>query len=133
MRPYTIKLFNNNIIQRKMNTQDINKTNLPEIERKGLFKRRIYKPTQSPVRKKEIYFIVEDYTALMAAMEHKHFDKIKQLHRQSDGNVRLSALCSGDGKFAAAQVFRYHPFEFFPESDIIILKDTDAAAFISAL
>ena len=133
MRPYTINPFNNNIIQRKMNTQDINKIDLPEIERKGLFKRRVYKPTQSPVSKKEFFYAADDLTALKAAIEHKQFDNLKQLHNQSDGNVRLSAFCSRDGKFAATQVFRYHPFEFFPETEIIIFKDADAAAFIAAL
>lgn len=116
-----------------MNTQDINKTDLPEIERKGLFRRMVYTPTQSPVSKKEIYFAADDFTALKASIEHKQFDTLKQLHSQSDGNVRLSAFCSRDDKFAAAQVFRYQPFEFFPETEIIIFKDADAAAFIAAL
>ena len=116
-----------------MNTQDINKIDLPEIEKKGLFRRMIYTPTQSPVSKKEIYYAADDFTALKAAIEHKQFDNLKQLHSQSDGNVRLSALCSRDGAFAAAQVFRYHPFEFFPETEIIIFKDADTTAFIAAL
>lgn len=116
-----------------MNTQDINKIDLPEIEKKGLFRRMIYTPTQSPVSKKEIYYAADDFTALKTAIEHKQFDNLKQLHSQSDGNVRLSAFCSRDGKFAAAQVFRYHPFEFFPETEIIIYKDADATAFIAAL
>ncbi|MCR4872921.1 MAG: hypothetical protein K5885_05185 [Bacteroidales bacterium] len=116
-----------------MNIQDINKTDLSEIERKGLFKRRIYKPTQSTIYKKEYFYNPDDFTALKTAVEQKHFDHLKQLHLQSDGNLRLTVLCSKDGKFAAAQVFRYHPFEFFPETEIIIFKDAEAATFIAAL
>lgn len=116
-----------------MNTQDINKTDFPEIERKGLFRRMIYTPTQSSVRKKEFFYAADDFTVLKAAIEHKQFDNLKQLHSQSDGNVRLSVFCSKDGKFAATQAFRYHPFEFFPETEIIIFKDADAEAFIAAL
>lgn len=116
-----------------MNTPDINKTNLPDIEKKGLFRRRVYTPTQSPVSKKEYFYAADDFTALKAAVEHRNYTKISELRRQSDGNVRLTALCSKDGKFAAAQVARYQPFEFFPETEIVVMKDAEATAFAEAM
>ena len=114
-------------------TQNLSKYELPELGQKGLFRRCFYKPTQSPVGKKEYFYAADDFTALSSALAHGRFDQMQKLHRQSDGNVKLVVLRSKDGKFAAAQVFRYQPFDFVPESEIVVIKEGEIAAFNEAL
>ncbi len=116
-----------------INNKNLSKFGLPVLERKGLFRRCIYKPTQSPVGKKEYFFAADDFTALSSAFAHGRFDQMQKLHRQSDGNVKLVVLRSKDGKFAAAQVFRYQPFDFVPESEIVVIKEGEITAFNEAL
>lgn len=113
--------------------KDLTKYELPELTRKGLFRRCIYQPTQSPVNKKEYYFAADDFVTLTAAMEHRHFDLAKKLHIQPDGNVKLVVLRSKDGKFVAAQVFHYQPFEFSPMTEIVVLKEDEIASFNAML
>ena len=114
-------------------TQNLSKYELPVLGQKGLFRRCIYKPTQSPVGKKEYFYAADDFTALSSALAHGRFDQMQKLHQQSDGNVKLVVLRSKDGKFAAAQVFRYQPFDFVPESEIVVIKEGEIAAFNEAL
>lgn len=113
--------------------KDLTKYELSELTRKGLFRRCIYQPTQSPVSKKEYYFAADDFTTLTAAMEHRHFDLPKELHIQPDGNVKLVVLRSKGGKFVAAQVFHYQPFEFSPMTEIVVLKEDEIASFDAML
>ena len=113
--------------------KDLTKYEHPELERKGLFRRCIYKPTQSPVSKKEYYFAADDFTTLTEALEHRHFSLTKKLHNLSDGNVKLVVLRSKDGKFVAAQVFHYLPFEFSPMTEIVVLKEGEIASFNAML
>ena len=116
-----------------INNNNLAKYELPELEQKGLFRRWYYKPTQSAVNKKEYFFPADDFLPLKNAIEQGRFDNLKKLHRQSDGNVKLVVVCTKDDKFAAAQVLRYQPFEFKPETEIVVLKEADAAAFLEML
>ncbi|MBQ8956910.1 MAG: hypothetical protein IJ057_00175 [Bacteroidales bacterium] len=113
-----------------INNKNLSKYELPELEQKGLFRRWYYKPTQSAVSKKEYFFAADDFLPLKTAIEQGRFDTLQKLHRQSDGNVKLVVVSTKDGKFAAVQVFRYQPFEFRPETEIVVLKEADAAAFL---
>ena len=113
-----------------INNKNLSKYELPELEQKGLFRRWYYKPTQSAVSKKEYFFAADDLLPLKTAIEQGRFDTLQKLHRQSDGNVKLVVVSTKDGKFAAVQVFRYQPFEFRPETEIVVLKEADAAAFL---
>ncbi len=105
----------------------------PELEQKGFFRHWYYKPTQSPVRKEEYFFPAENFTALKSALEHKHFEALKQLHPLPDGNVKMVIIASKDGKFGAVQLHRYRPFEFAPETDIMVLKEDEIPLFLAAL
>lgn len=90
-----------------------------------------YKPTDSKVAQKEYYYLADDFNALTNAIEHHRFEVLKSLKRQPDSNVKLVVVSSKDGKFAAAQVFRYQPFEFKPETEIFVFKDADAEALMT--
>ena len=111
--------------------KNLMKYELPELEQKGLFRRWYYKPTQSAVSKKEYYYAADDFTALKTALVNARLDGLKNLHRQPDSNVKLVVVVSKDGKFAAAQVFRYQPFEFMPESEVFMMKDAEVQAFLA--
>ena len=105
----------------------------PELEVRGLFRRCFFKPTQSPVKKDELFFAADDYTTLKSALDNKHFDALKKLRDQSDGNVKLVIANSKDGKFAAVQLQRYQPFEFRPETEIMMMSADEFANFMAAL
>ena len=47
--------------------------------------------------------------------------------------MKLVVLRSKDGKFVAAQVFHYQPFEFSPMTEIVVLKEDEIASFNSML
>ena len=115
-----------------INNKNLAKYELPELEQKGLFRRLYYKPTQSAVHKKEYFFAADDYLPLKTALMHGRFDNLEHLHHQSDGNVKLLVVSTKDGSFVAAQVLRYQPFDFQPESDIFVMKAGEAADFLKA-
>ncbi len=104
-----------------------------KLEQNGFFRRWYYKPTQSPVKKEEYFFSADNFTALRTALDHKHFEALKQLPFLPDGNVKLVVISSKDGKFGAVQLHRYRPFEFTPETDIVVLKEDEIQAFLAAL
>ena len=106
---------------------------LPELERKGLFRRWHYKPTQMAVGKKEYYFLVDDFDDLKDLLEKHRFNDLKQLHCKELSPIELVVLGTKDGKFAAAQIFRYQDYYFVPYTDISVYKDSDAAAFLGIL
>lgn len=106
---------------------------LPELERKGLFRRWHYMPTKSAVSKKEYYFIADDKEDLKTLLEKHCFDDLKKLHCKTLSPIELLVLSSKDRKFAAAQLFRYYDYYFVPDSDIWVFKDADTEAFVGAL
>jgi len=106
---------------------------LPELERKGLFRRWHYKPTQMAVGKKEYYFIADDYDDLKDILESHRFNDLKQLHCKELSPIELVVLGTKDGKFAAAQIFRYQDYYFVPSTDISVYIDSDAEAFLGVL
>lgn len=92
-----------------------------------------YKGTGSPVRCKECFFVADDFAALQAALKSGNMQALKKLKQQPDSNVKLCVTSSKDGHFAAFQLYRYQPFEFKPEGDVVVLKDAEAQAIIEAL
>ncbi|MBQ6770099.1 MAG: hypothetical protein IJP44_03870 [Bacteroidales bacterium] len=113
--------------------KNLNNHELPELERKGLFRRWHYKPTQSAVDKKEYYFIADDYDDLKTLLEKHSFNDLKGLHCKTLSPIKLVVLTSKDGKFAATQIFRYYDYYFVLDSDIWVYIDADAEAFVGAL
>ena len=111
--------------------KNLMKYELPELEQKGLFRRWYYKPTQSAVSKKEYYYAADDFQQLKTALEQGKIDNLGKMQRQPDGNVKLVVVSTNDKKFAATQVHRYQPFEFRPESEIFVMKEAEAQAFLA--
>lgn len=96
-------------------------------------KKWFYVPTNSIISCHDYYYGADDFTALKLAVESKNLNAINKIKVQSDGNVRLRVIKSKDGHFAAAQVFRYVPFEFRPESKIAVMKDAEAKEFAATM
>ena len=109
------------------------KYELPELKRKGFFRRWYYMPTQMPVSKMEYYFPADDYDDLKTSLEKHHFNDLKKLHCKVLSPVELVVIGTKDEKFAAAQIFRYEDYYFNPDSDILVYKDAEAEAFFGVL
>ena len=107
---------------------------LPELERKGFFRRWHYMPTQMPVSKKEYYFIADDIDDLKDILEKHRFNDLKELHCKELSPVELVVLSTKDRQFAAAQIYRYsEDYNFHPKSDISVYKGADAKIFLGIL
>ena len=106
---------------------------LPEVERRGLFKSLYYTLTNAKLVKKEYYFQAEDLVKLVSAVKTKNMEALRSLHRRPDSNLKLTMLRSKDGAFIAAQVLRYQPFEFTPEMEIVLLKGEEAKSLFETL
>ena len=116
------------------NYKNLKNHELPELERKGFFRRWHYMPTQMPVGKKEYYFIADDIDDLKDILENHRFNDLKELHCKELSPVELVVLSTKDRQFAAAQIYRYtEDYNFHPKSDISIYKGVDAEVFLGVL
>ena len=66
-------------------------------------------------------------------MENGDFQAIKRIKTIEDGNVQIYALFSKDRKFAAVQLLKYEPFDFIPQTNIIIMENDKAEDLINAI
>lgn len=116
------------------NYKNLKNHELPELERKGFFRRWHYTPTQMPVSKKEYYFPADDFDDLKNILEKQRFNDLKVLRCKVLSPIELVVISTKDGKFAAAQIFRYSDsYDFKPKSDISVYKDADAEALLGVL
>ena len=116
------------------NYKNLKNHELPELERKGFFRRWHYTPTQMPVSKKEYYFPADDFDDLKNILEKQRFKDLKELHCKELSPVELVVLSTKDWQFAAAQICRYsEDYNFHPKSDISIYKGVDAEVFLGVL
>ena len=112
-------------------TNDLSRYELPELKRKGLFGWQ-YTPTQSTVKKKE-YYLTDDADVVESILEKRQFAELRSLHCKMLTPLELLVVGAKDGQFAAAQIRRYVPYEFKPESEIMVFKGADAEALLANL
>ena len=112
---------------------DLAKYELPELKRKGFFRRWHYMPAQMAVTKKEYYFIEYEYKDLRESLENHKFNDLKKLHCKVLNPVELVVVSTKDEQFAAAQIRHYQPYQFKPTTEIMVFKDADAKAFLGVL
>lgn len=115
------------------NNKNLKNHELPELERKGFFRRWHYMPTQMAISKKMHYFIADDYDDLKVCLEKHQFNDLKNLHCKTLSPIELFVLYTKDQQFAAVQIFRYSDYEFKPNSDITVYTGADAEVFLSVL
>ena len=105
----------------------------PELERKGIFKRCFYKPTQSKITKKEYYFVKEEEVKLVSATKTKNYEALSSLHRRPDSYLKLIVLSSKDGRFNATQVYDYQNYSFNPASDVVLWSEGEMKRLVETL
>lgn len=96
-------------------------------------KHEVYKPTGAVVKKENIFYASEDFYNLKNALENKDVKGLEKLKKQHEGNVQLSVIYSNDNKYLAAQVLKYEPFEYKPQSDIITEEGETASRLIAII
>ncbi|MEG1573234.1 MAG: hypothetical protein RSC04_06540 [Bacteroidales bacterium] len=89
----------------------------------------IYVPTKSEIKSYEIFFKSDSLHSLMQALETGNIMSLYPMKGESGQGVRLNALLSKDGKFAACQVYKYVPYNYEPASEIYTIKDPVASEF----
>lgn len=80
----------------------------------------VYAKTNSPIVKRQIYFDTADFYDIKSAIENGKFETLDKFNRVDEGNVQLYVIHSKDKKFAALQLLKYEPFDFVPQTDVMV-------------
>lgn len=71
-----------------------------------------FQPTKSKLQPLTLYFDIHESVALQNCVEMKRFDELSRLKREKDSGIKLEAMLTEDGKFAALQVLEYVPYTY---------------------
>lgn len=96
-------------------------------------KEMIYLPTGSVVRKGVCYLDIDDLQVMKELLEQGGFESSSNIHIKMSGNARLDYMVSKDGKFAAAQLYRFIPYNYEPFSYVYYYTEADASSFTRRL
>lgn len=96
-------------------------------------KEMIYLPSSSVVRKGVCYLDIADLQTMKEILDQGGFESVKNVHIKMSGNARMDYMVSKDGKFAAAQLYRYIPNNYEPFSCIYYYTEADATMFTRRL
>ena len=80
----------------------------------------VYAKTNSPIVRRQIYFDGADFYHIKSAIEEGKFEILDKFKRVDEGNVQLYVVHSKDKKFAALQLLKYEPFDFVPQTDVMV-------------
>jgi ABC-type transport system involved in multi-copper enzyme maturation permease subunit len=80
----------------------------------------VYAKTNSPIIKRQIYFDTADFYDIKSAIENDKLDTLDKFNKVDEGNVQLYVVHSKDKKFAALQLLKYEPFDFIPQTDVMV-------------
>ncbi len=80
----------------------------------------VYTKTNSPIVRRQIYFDTADFYDIKSAIENNKLDTLEKFNKVDEGNVQLYVVHSKDKKFAALQLLKYEPFDFVPQTDVMI-------------
>ena len=80
----------------------------------------VYAKTNSPIVRRQVYFDAADFYNIKSAIEDGKFDTLNKFKRVDEGNVQLYVVHSKDKKFAALQLLKYEPFDFIPQTDVMV-------------
>ncbi len=96
-------------------------------------KEMVYLPTGSIVREGTCYLNIDDLQPMHELLEQGGFESLKNVQIKMSGNARLDYMISRDGKFAAAQLYRFIPYNYEPFSRVYYYTEADAVSFIRRL
>ena len=71
-----------------------------------------FQPTKSKIQPFTLYFDIHESAALQNCVEMKRFDELSRLKREKDAGIKLEAMLTEDGQFAALQVLEYVPYTY---------------------
>ncbi len=89
----------------------------------------IYCPTNSRLKKLELYFDDKEKYPLQACLESKEFEKLKQMKRQVNTGIKVEAMVARDSSFIAVQISEFVPYTYETITPVICYYDEDAKAF----
>lgn len=89
----------------------------------------LFRPTKSRLKSVTLYFDVHESDALQNCMELKRFDDLKRLKREKDTGVKVEAMVTGDGKFAAVQILEYIPYTYEAITPVMCYYGDEAQIF----
>lgn len=96
-------------------------------------KEMIYLPSGSVVSKGVCYLDIADLQTMKEVLDQGGFESVKNVHIKMSGNARMDYMVSKDGKFAAAQLYRFVPYNYEPFSCVYYYTEADAAMFTRRL
>ena len=88
-------------------------------------KEMVYLPTGSSVK--------GHLQQMQELLERGEFESLKNIPIKMSGNARLDYMVSKDGKFAAAQLYRFIPYTYEPFSCVYYYTEADSASFARRL
>lgn len=88
----------------------------------------VYRPTGSAVRTGSLYMDTAELERVQQMLKKNDFSDAARISFKEGGNGRLDYLVSKDGRFVAAQLFRFVPYTYEPASERYYYTDDAAAA-----
>ena len=86
----------------------------------------VYTPSGSSLTKGSEYFENEKIGIMKSLLEECNTTQLKEIKMKSGGNGRIDFFVSGDGNFAAVQLFSYIPYNYETASRIYYFSNDDA-------
>lgn len=96
-------------------------------------KEMVYLPTSSVIKNGVCYLDIANLQIMKDLLEEGGFESLKNVPVKMSGNARLDYMVSKDGKFAAAQLYRFIPYTYEPFSRVFYYTGADAATFTRRL
>ncbi|GEM_PF-1519373 len=93
----------------------------------------IDKETGSVVSKDRIYYNPNDLPTILLAFDNDNFAVLQNVKRQQEGNVQIVFRFAENHRYIAVQVQRYEPFDYKPQTDILVYRDANAMKLMENL
>ncbi|MGL5682338.1 MAG: hypothetical protein ACRDDZ_04680 [Marinifilaceae bacterium] len=89
----------------------------------------VYTPTNSKIHIYHFEFGINDYAKTKEILNTGNLHDLLQLEKSDGLSIRLEIAISNDEQLVAYQYFKYIPYEYVPDSDIIYLDWKTAKLF----
>ncbi len=83
------------------------------------------------IKSHSFYFKQEEYNQLINFLSKGEFENIARLEGAVNTGIRLDTSLSVDGKFASYQLFRYIPYNFVKDTEVMVVADESLSEFYS--
>lgn len=88
-----------------------------------------YRPTNSKLKEVTKYFEGSSSSKFEDYIQNKKFSEIKNIRQTDNNGLKVDAMLSEDGAFAAVQLSTYIPYEYAPITNTMLLYGNDAKEF----